>query len=159
MKVAAILFPAAALGSASPVRTPKSIPSRDGQNECDCSKPLYADISYWDSFCPDGYEDISTSALSMSCRQVSCSEQDYKEAQCGAEPKEETPKEETPTIVAEEPPKSFGLLSARMATRISLRPPSHRIVSRLAARSRITTKLNAVPSRLKTRILQLTPAI
>ncbi|KAH8713206.1 hypothetical protein HC256_006372 [Beauveria bassiana] len=111
MKVAAILFLAAALGSASPVRTPKSIQSRDGQNECDCSKPLYADISCWDSFCPDGYEDISTSALSMSCRQVSCSEQDYKEAQCGAKPKEEPPKEEAPkeeppTIMVEEPPKN-----------------------------------------------------
>ncbi|KAM3537067.1 hypothetical protein ARSEF1564_010011 [Beauveria bassiana] len=131
MKFAAILFLAAALGSASPVRTHKSIQSRDGQNDCDCSRSLYTDVSYWDTVCPDGYEDVSRSSLSLACRQVSCSEQDYKEAQCGAKPeeppkeeppkeeplkeekeekeetpKEKTPKDETPTIMVEEPLKN-----------------------------------------------------
>ncbi|KAM3432734.1 hypothetical protein MY4824_006369 [Beauveria thailandica] len=78
----AILLLAAALGSASPVRTQNSIQGRDGQNACDCSKPFNNSAGGADR-CPAGYKDISETML-PECVQVNCSADDYK-AQCSCD--------------------------------------------------------------------------
>ncbi|KAH8721419.1 hypothetical protein HC256_001775 [Beauveria bassiana] len=97
MKIAFFLL-AAALGSASPVRTQNSIQARDGKNalseqkSCDCSKPFDAG----NSFCPDGYE-IRGVIWPSSCLQIGCSDEDY-EAKCKAKPQDAKP-----TAVVEQP--------------------------------------------------------
>ncbi|OAA60168.1 hypothetical protein ISF_06178 [Cordyceps fumosorosea ARSEF 2679] len=81
MKVTAILFFAAALGSASPVGTRShSMQARAGQ--CDCSKPFRAGNRF-DDACPAGYKDISRNFFTISCVQAGCSEDEF-EAQCNA---------------------------------------------------------------------------
>ncbi|KAM3435482.1 hypothetical protein NHJ13734_005518 [Beauveria thailandica] len=84
----AILLLAAALGSASPVRTQNSIQGRDGQNACDCSKPFKTSVDEVDS-CPAGYKNISDTFI-PDCVQVNCSAEDHK-AQCSAKPQDATP--------------------------------------------------------------------
>ncbi|KAM3455072.1 hypothetical protein MY3296_002642 [Beauveria thailandica] len=74
----AILLLAAALGSASPVRTQ----GRDGQNACDCSKPFEIFVDEVES-CPAGYKNISDTWV-PECVQVNCSADDYK-AQCSCD--------------------------------------------------------------------------
>ncbi|KAM3542855.1 hypothetical protein ARSEF1564_004236 [Beauveria bassiana] len=76
----AILLLAAALGSASLVRTQNSIQDRDGQNACNCSKPFRAGCVPETFKCPAGYKDIARTWI-HNCVQINCSADDYK-AQC-----------------------------------------------------------------------------
>ncbi|KID81053.1 hypothetical protein MGU_11552 [Metarhizium guizhouense ARSEF 977] len=87
MKVA-ILFLAAALGSASPVPAQNSIQDRDGQNACDCSKPFEVFPGELNK-CPEGYKNISPVFIPH-CIQIGCSAEDHK-AKCDAKPQDAKP--------------------------------------------------------------------
>ncbi|PMB68892.1 hypothetical protein BM221_005477 [Beauveria bassiana] len=78
-----ILFLAAALGSANPVRTQNLTQAQDGQKSCDCSKPFRVFVREIHR-CPAGYENVSDTFIPK-CIQIGCSAEDY-EAQCDAKP-------------------------------------------------------------------------
>ncbi|TQV96966.1 hypothetical protein IF1G_04206 [Cordyceps javanica] len=81
MKVA-ILFLAAALGSANPVQTANSIQTRDGQNSCRCDWYFAVKIPSQDHFCPTNYELMSHPELGAACHQKGCYESHYSR-ECG----------------------------------------------------------------------------
>lgn len=110
MKVAT-LFLAAALGSASPVRTQNSMEVREEQNACDCSKPFQVSIQEVES-CPEGYEDISLVWIPK-CVQVRCSAADHKD-KCAAKPQDATP-----TTMPQQPTTTTTALSEKKSCECS----------------------------------------